>query len=179
MIIPFKRSYVVIPGKLIAGYYLGSNSKIKTVQKLTALANVGVNHIIDLVEKDEFTVDGMRVNQYEKTLNELIALGKVELTYESLSIQDMSVPSTGRMREILDSIDKHNFQGETVYIHCFGGFGRTGTVVGCFLKRHGMVNNDNYHEMISYLRRTEEQADRPSPQRQIQHDFIKKWRVDE
>lgn len=28
--------------------------------------------------------------------------------------------------------------GQTVYVHCYGGIGRTGTVVGCWLVRHGL-----------------------------------------
>ena len=40
------------------------------------------------------------------------------------------------MLAVLDAIDIALCEGHGVYIHCWGGVGRTGTVVGCWLKRH-------------------------------------------
>lgn len=174
-ILPFERSYVVIPSKLYAGFTLGSRDKEKSLKKLQGLARVGINHIINLIEPDEYTTEGIKVEQYEKNLEEFNSSNEHILTYERLDIVDMNVPSEERMKEILDSIDEHNNRGESVYVHCHGGFGRTGTVVGCYLKRHGMVNNENYHDTITHLRRTEAHGLRPSPQREIQHNFIKNW----
>lgn len=176
-ILPFGRSYVVIPSRLYAGFTLGSRDKTKSLSKIQCLARVGINHIINLIEPDEFTTEGVKVEQYENNLREFNDSGKHILTYERLDILDMNVPTVERMKQILDSIDEHNANGESVYVHCHGGFGRTGTVVGCYLKRHGMVDNDNYHDVISHLRRTEAHGYRPSPQRDIQHNFIKNWNV--
>ena len=53
-------------------------------------------------------------------------------------IPDFTCPTDGDMREILDLVDGEVERGETVYVHCQGGIGRTGTVVACHLVRHGM-----------------------------------------
>ena len=41
------------------------------------------------------------------------------------------------MAGLLDAIDTAMRDGKTVYLHCWGGVGRTGNVVGCSLVRHG------------------------------------------
>ena len=38
---------------------------------------------------------------------------------------------------------------EPVYVHCWGGIGRTGTVVGCWLVRHGMTGDEALAEFAS------------------------------
>ena len=43
------------------------------------------------------------------------------------------------LKHILDEIDGAILNGKTVYVHCLGGIGRTGTVVGCYLVRHGIA----------------------------------------
>jgi hypothetical protein len=46
------------------------------------------------------------------------------------------------MTAILDRIDCALEQGHTVYVHCWGGRGRTGTVVGCHFVRRGATGQD-------------------------------------
>ena len=46
------------------------------------------------------------------------------------------------MASILDAIDAALDGGKTVYVHCWGGVGRTGTVVGCWLVRHGKTGDE-------------------------------------
>lgn len=174
-ILPFPRSYWVVEGKLLGGFTLGSLDKQKALLKLTGLSRVGISHIINLVEENEYTTRGVKVVHYDDVLKEYNSFTHVPLTYQRLPIKDMNVPSKERMTEILDSIDSVNNVGKSVFIACFGGFGRLGTVVGCYLKRHKLATDDNVFDMINHLRRNEEMAHRPSPQRQIQCDFILNW----
>jgi protein-tyrosine phosphatase len=53
-------------------------------------------------------------------------------------IRDGCYPSAGQMESILRTIDDEVAHGGTVYVHCVGGCGRTGTVVSCWLVRHGI-----------------------------------------
>jgi protein-tyrosine phosphatase len=54
-----------------------------------------------------------------------------------LPIRDFSVPGEDELRRILNTIDDALEYGRTVFVHCRGGIGRTGTVLGCWLRRHG------------------------------------------
>ena len=54
----------------------------------------------------------------------------------------MGTPTAGHVMQILDDIDAVRADGGTVYVHCWGGVGRTGTVVGCLLVRHGLDGGD-------------------------------------
>ena len=53
---------------------------------------------------------------------------------------------------ILDAIDDIFLKVKFPYIHCWGGIGRTGTVVGCWLIRHGHATPDSVGDLISELR---------------------------
>ena len=53
-------------------------------------------------------------------------------------------------------------EGGTVYVHCWGGIGRTGTVVGCWLVRHGLDEGDAIAR-IAALRSEIGGAPRPRP----------------
>ncbi|MBI5579944.1 MAG: hypothetical protein HY895_12375 [Deltaproteobacteria bacterium] len=52
------RSYWVIPGKLLAGFYPGAKDPKEATTKLTALINVGIRHVINLMEPDEKDISG-------------------------------------------------------------------------------------------------------------------------
>ena len=54
----------------------------------------------------------------------------------------MGVPTIPHMTRILDEVDGALADGGSVYVHCWGGIGRTGTVVGCWLVRHGLDDGD-------------------------------------
>lgn len=60
------------------------------------------------------------------------------LTYKRFPIRDMSTPSVPLMLAILDAISDAVAAGRRVYIHCWGGVGRTGTVIGCWYVRQGL-----------------------------------------
>ena len=61
----------------------------------------------------------------------------LDLTEGEYAIPDRTCPAPETMTRILDRIDELLAGGEVVYVHCLAGIGRTGTVVGCWLVRHG------------------------------------------
>ena len=98
--------------------------------------------------------------------------------HRRLSIRDLDVPrSRDEMSRILDEIDAALALGHTVYVHCWGGIGRTGTVVGCHLVRHGLTG-DEALAAIARLWPTMQKSHRRdrSPETAAQHAWVRGWR---
>jgi protein-tyrosine phosphatase len=63
-------------------------------------------------------------------------------------IPDVSVPrAAADLDEILLTIDRRIREGGTVYLHCWGGVGRTGLVLACWLQEHGRTPDDALAEL--------------------------------
>ena len=174
--IPFNRTYWVAPGRFLAGCYPGSEEKDKAYQQLKALLDHGIRHVINLMEPDESNWDMKPFVPYEDKLKSIAESMDVEVTFNRSPIRDMRVSSRGEMIQILNRIDQSIEGGKPVYIHCWGGRGRTGTVVGCYLARHGFATDCNVLKLIQQLRRNTEDRDRPSPQTSQQIEMVQAWR---
>ena len=143
--------------------------------KITALLNAGIRHVINLMEPDETAINGQPFVPYEELLKSLAAGMKVPVTFDRLPIKDMSVPPERFMWRILNQIDLFIGQGRPVYVHCLGGIGRTGTVVGCYLRRHGKADGKNVLEMIRDFRKDCKDAERRSPETSEQQEMVMGW----
>ena len=83
------------------------------------------------------------------------------------------------MKQILDEIDTAIEHDRPVYLHCWGGRGRTGTVVGCWLVRHGKATGDEALAMIQRLRKNDPTSYMPSPETGKQKSMVTSWRIGE
>lgn len=175
MPLPFPRSYWVIPGLLIAGEYPGTKDSDATRQKIGKLLDTGVRLLINLMEPRELDFFGSPISHYEDILAELARERNVDARMHRFSIVDMRVPGPELMRQILDTIDEALGEEVPVYVHCLGGIGRTGTVVGCFLIRHGLASPENVLDRIARLRAKDPKVDRPAPEAPIQREFLRHW----
>ena len=173
--LPFERSYWGDPGHLLAGYYPGAPTKQEAAQKLGALLDVGVRCIVNLVEEEEKGWNGKPLRPYYQLLAKIAAERNIEITYTRIPIRDTGIPSQDTMRTILGVIDTARSSGQPVYVHCWGGKGRTGTVVGCYLVRHGLALGEDALKEIKHLRRHEPKADEPSPENESQRNFVRSW----
>jgi protein-tyrosine phosphatase len=88
----------------------------------------------------------------------------------------MDTPTTDEMDNILETIDRALEASETVYVHCYGGIGRTGTVVGCYLARHG-TPGDKALELIAHWREGTPDGWRTSPETRDQRAMVLNWPV--
>jgi len=178
--LPFDRCYWVVPGKLLAGYYPGDPDRDGTLAKLGALLDTGIRAFIDLTEEMEFNRWGMGLVPYEKDLRQVADdKGIPGVSYCRMPIPDLGVRTKEAMREILDTIDREMDNGRPVYVHCLGGIGRTGTVVGCWLARHGVASAEAVLDRIAELRRGDPSAEVPSPETRQQRNFVRHWKAGE
>ena len=167
-VLPIENSYWVIPGRFRAGEHPARGSVDGTKLKLRWLLGLGINYIMDLTEPGEADVD------YPILIDNEAASLNIKVIYKRSSIQDWSVPSQDMIGEILNMIDSAHAEGKNIYIHCFGGRGRTGTVVGCYLARHGRTGIEAL-KMIQELRKDIPDDDKQSPETNKQRKMVLEW----
>jgi len=176
---PFPLSYWVVPGKVCAGEYPGHTDVVAMEGKLTGLVDCGIRHVVNLMEPAEPDHDGRPFADYREMLQALGMRAGESITVSLFPIRDESVPTHGLMKSILDDIDQSLFRDRPVYVHCWGGEGRTGTVVGCFLARHGIAEGMHALAMIAQLRESSPKAHEPSPETAEQKRMVLSWKEGE
>jgi len=177
--VPFPRSYWVVPGLLLAGEFPGAKSLPEARQKLESLHEAGIREVINLMESSETDHTGNPFNSYEKILNDKDKNQVSSISCSRYPIKDLYIPDPDLMAKALDAIDAAIVSHKPVYVHCWGGIGRTGTVVGCFLIRHGMANSQYVLDVIHQLRKNEPKIYRTSPETPAQVEFVETWQKNE
>ena len=166
---PIPESYWVEPGRFLAGEYPGRYDAEQTRRRLDALIEAGVDTFIDLTRENENI-------PYESILYEQSQAYEMEPQYHRFAIGDFGLPSPELMRTILDKIDDSLAAGRKVYVHCWGGIGRTGTTVGCYLVRHGLDGNEALSQLAEWWRDVPKSRIHPhSPETTEQAAFVCNW----
>lgn len=122
---PIRQSYCAAE-RLYAGEYPGDKGLEKAEEKLAAFCSFGITHFIDLTEEGE-------LEPYAHLLPEGIV-------HRRFPIADVSVPENhDDVAELLVYIDQvlSSSEASKVYVHCWGGVGRTGTIIGCYYVHKG------------------------------------------
>ncbi len=174
-VLPFPRSYWIVPGLLLAGNVPVHKNRKKGLKRLAGLFAVGIRSIVNLQQAHETDFENMPFPDYTKDFCNIEPANK-EMNCVRFPIKDLGVPDKKLMRRILIHIDHSIEMNLPVYIHCWGGKGRTGTVAGCYLIKHGMANRSNVLEMIEYLRRTDPRAQYSSPETPEQIAMVLNWK---
>lgn len=161
-------SFWVVPGRILAGPYPGAPHKRDAAEKLNAFLDVGVTSFIDLTEEDE------GLQPYQQLLNKLAAQRGISVTHLRMPIQDVSIPTSEQMHAILGTLRKAVADGKVVYVHCWGGVGRTGTALACLLVEDGL-GAQLALQKLKQLRRHTSRAHRWSPETAEQRAYVAAW----
>jgi len=159
--VPILDSYRVADG-LLAGEYPGSADPLTAERRMRSFREHGVTTFVDLTHP----ADGLA--SYER----LLGPGGRRIPHPIVDLGTTTIPHLTR---ILDDIDAGLTSGGGVYVHCWGGVGRTGMVVGCWLVRHGHDDGDPLRA-LARLRRGVSDAWAASPQTAEQRAMVVAWK---
>ena len=144
---PTGRSYWVIEGRLAAGAYPGKRGRReleRDPEVIEQLLDTGIDRFVNLTQDYPGGTD-QHLTRYDSGVEH-------QADVVRFAIRDVYIPTEDLMVEILDKIDDDLAAGHNIYVHCWGGVGRTGTVVGCWLVRHGYATTDDVLFVLSDLR---------------------------
>lgn len=167
---PHRNCYWVQPGRLLAGEYPGAPNSAAAREKLRGYLDAGITFFLDLTDLR----DGLE--SYADVLRAEAAARGLSVEYARKPIRDMGVPDADDMAHLLNTLDGALAAGHNVYVHCWGGIGRTGTVVGCHLVRHGMTGKAALAQIAHWWRGVAKSSLYPrSPQTEEQIEYVRKW----
>ena len=163
---PLHQSYEVSVGggAVYAGEYPGDKYGEKATEKLKRMYHFGIRHFIDLTEEGELC-----------PYNHLLPS---DTTYTRFPIPDCGVPkSIESVRRLLLRIEELKKMEGYVYVHCWGGVGRTGTIVACYLSQNS--EEPDLNKTLEVLRgrfsEMPKSAYRETPETKEQIDFIEQF----
>ncbi len=165
--------YPVQPG-LLAGEYPGHAQPEVALVRLQQLVDKDVRTFIDLTHE----IDDLA--PYEPLFTGIDDAGSLGLKRYSFQIQDMKIPTEPSvMQRALDRIRSEIAKDRACYVHCWGGIGRTGTVIGCWLRESGMDGGPALAEVqrlyASHMPPAKLARYPHSPQQAAQIRYVREW----
>ena len=137
---------------------------------MDALETVGITDIVSLVTVDEFFPDEDEADAVVVQLHDRF------LICHGFALPNGYAPDKPTMQVILGWIDAGLRPFAKVFVHCLSGRGRTGTVIGCWLARHGIAQGEGVIQRLGELRQ-EAGLVGPCPETAAQRELVTRWRV--
>lgn len=138
---------------VLAGEYPGDTSSDVSTRKINLLVDRGVRTFVDLTTPDD------RLAPYDARLADVAERRGLELARVTHPIPDVGTIEDDGYDAIVATIAESTNQG-AVYVHCWGGIGRTGTVIGCILVDQGLTGEQALTRMAALRSRTRQARSR-------------------
>lgn len=164
---PHDDTYWVEEGTFLAGPTPMRSLSGDPNEMIHTLVTAGIHNFIDLTHIDEF--NGTSYLQFLQRHPE-----HDSLRFFNFPIDDFGTPTEQLMRKILSTINQILKDGGRLYLHCYGGIGRTGTVVGCYLVEQGMSGNQALTKIMA-IREGLGTIQISSPETSEQINFVLNW----
>jgi len=153
-------------GRVLGGEFPGHrDDPAVTRRKLAMLAQAGVGTIIDLTDDDDW------LTPYAAELPAVAAAHGVAIERLAHPIPDQGVTTPEHYDRIVADIERTLAAGRKVFVHCWGGIGRTGTVVGVWHVHRGHAPEAALAR-IAAARRGTMKGQRPAPETSAQVEAI-------
>ena len=164
---PIKNSYWIIPNKFLAGEYPRNLDEESSIYKIKALINSGIHTFIDLTTKED------KLKPYDYLLKPYTSMNIHRINFP---IPDVSVPSSKEQTiKILDTIKNCIKTDKTIYLHCWGGIGRTGLITGCWLAENGYSEEKAVTKLRELWMQCAKSAIKKTPETKAQENYIINW----
>jgi len=163
---PTPTSNWVIKGRVMAGAYPGSREENEHNATMKQILDSNISTFVCLMEVEELK----SFRPYLPTAQTM----KPDIKYVAFPIPDNLVRENERVEEFVNELEKLVQEGEVLYVHCWGGHGRTGTIIACLLARLAGLNasealryTEAYHHCrVDYRRQR-------SPQNEMQRNQVR------
>lgn len=163
---PTPESNWVVPGKLLVGAYPASTDDAETLDLITSILQLGITKFVCLQQEyreqgvtEVMWRSGQALRPYFHDVRSIIRkkamlpclkgehiVSAENLTFVHFPIRDCGITDDDRVVELARSLVKAIAEGSIIYLHCWGGHGRTGTLVCIML--HLMYGYNDVHAML-------------------------------
>ncbi len=172
---PLPRTWWIEPGAILGGPFPGNADGTVNTVKLQKLFGYGIRVFVNLQEPHEKGLHGMPFPDYEPELHRLAAAEGQAIQIRRFPIVDTDIPTIEQMRAIQAYLRNQLAMDKKVFVHCWGGNGRTGIVAACWMAAAGLSLDDildtikQRRAWDSYL------ALKSSPENGRQTAFVQTW----
>jgi protein-tyrosine phosphatase len=162
---PTPESNWVLPGVFLVGAYPASQDDAETFDLLTSILKNGITKFVCLQQEyrahgvtEAMWRNGLALRPYYEDVVKLVnnkskldalkgfnIVDPDKLSFVHFPIRDCDITDDDRVLEVAKSLVKAIGEGEKLYLHCWGGHGRTGTLVSIML--HLMYKLDSVQAM--------------------------------
>lgn len=170
---PFPQSFWVKESVLCVGHYPCDRDKATSLAKQNGLLDCGIRRVINLMERNETNHNGELFADYSKDLT-LLARSRNMAAPEffGVPLRDAQAPTIAQMQAVLEIINDSIRRNIPTYMHCWGGHGRTGTVVCCYLISQGKTAQEAIEQLSVWRQGLPK---RHFPLESNQQSFIEQW----